>query len=123
MARTVASVHGALTAQERSEVTIHTANYGEAAALRYYGRRLGLPPAVSQHNNFYLWGPGKPEATIVVAVGISPDDLREGFEDVTPVASLTDRFAMPYEREHPVTICRRPKIPLAEAWVQGKKFI
>jgi hypothetical protein len=30
---------------------------------------------------------------------------------------------MPYERENPVTICRRPKIPLSEAWAQGKRYI
>lgn len=34
----------------------------KAGALRYYGRALGLSPATSQHNNFYLWGPGNPDA-------------------------------------------------------------
>lgn len=112
-----------LTPEERAQAIIVTSNYGEAGALIYHGRRLGLPRAASQHNNFYLWGPGKPDAAVVVAVGISPDDLRQVFEEVTPVASLTDPFAMPYEREHPVTICRRPRIPLSEAWARGKHFI
>jgi hypothetical protein len=123
LAAITARAWNSLTPDERAQAIIVTSNYGEAGALVHHGRRLGLPPATSQHNNFFLWGPGKPEATIVVAVGISPDDLREVFEEVTPVARLTDRFAMPYEREHPVTICRRPKIPLAEAWARGKHFI
>jgi hypothetical protein len=123
LASITARAWNSLTPDERAQAIIVTSNYGEAGALVYHGRRLGLPPATSQHNNFFLWGPGKSEATIVVAVGISPDDLREVFEDVTPVASLTDRFAMPYEREHPVTICRRPRIPLSEAWARGKHFI
>ena len=32
-------------------------NYGEAAAIDVFGRRLGLPPAISGHNNYYIWGP------------------------------------------------------------------
>ncbi len=32
-------------------------NYGEAGAIDYYGRQLGLPPAISGHNNHWFWGP------------------------------------------------------------------
>jgi hypothetical protein len=112
-----------LTPDEQSSAIIVTSNYGEAGALRYYGRGRALPPAASPHNNFYLWGPGNPNATIVVAVGIPPDELAQAFEDVRTTSRLTDPFAMPYERENPVTICRRPKRPLSEAWAQGKQFI
>jgi len=112
-----------LTPEEQSRAIIVTRNYGEAGAINYYGRKLGLPAAVSQHNNFYLWGPAKPGATIVIAVGISPEDLGEAFSDVRPVGRLSNPFSMPYEREHPVTICREPKLPLKEAWERGKHFI
>ena len=112
-----------LTPDEQTVAIIVTSNYGEAGALRYYGRALGLPPATSQHNNFYLWGPGNQNATIVIAVGISPKDLEPVFGDVRTTSKLTDPFAMPYEREHPVTICRSPKISLSEAWLRGKQFI
>lgn len=121
LASITAQAWQSLTAEERAQAIIVTGNYGEAGALIYHGR--GLPRATSQHNNFYLWGPGKPDATVVITVGISTDDLREVFDDVTPVARMTDRFAMPYEREHPVTICRRPRVPLMEAWASGKRFI
>jgi hypothetical protein len=112
-----------LTPDEQAQTIIVTRNYGEAGALRYYGRALGLPPSTSQHNNFYLWGPGNPSATIVIAVGFAPEELGQTFDDVQAGSRLTDPFAMPYEREHPVTICRRPKIPLMEAWARGKHFI
>jgi hypothetical protein len=112
-----------LTPDEQGKAIIITSNYGEAGALRYYGRALGLPPATSQHNNFYLWGPGNPDATIVIAVGISAEELGQVFDDVRPASKLTDPFAMPYEREHAVMICRYPRIPLMEAWTRGKRFI
>jgi hypothetical protein len=118
-----AQAWGSLTPDEQRNAIIVTDNYGEAGALRYYGRAFGLPPATSQHNNFYFWGPGNPSATIVVAVGISPEDLRSVFGDIRTTSKLTDPFAMPYEREHAVTICRRPKLPLLEAWARGKHFI
>jgi hypothetical protein len=112
-----------LTPEEQGRAIIVTSNYGEAGALNYYGRALGLPKATSQHNNFYLWGPGNPRATIVIAVGISPEGLAEAFDDVQPGQAMTDPIAMPYEREHPVAICRGPKRPLAEEWPRGKHFI
>ena len=112
-----------LTPEERARAIIVTANYGEAGAIDYHGRALGLPRAASQHNNYYLWGPGNAEATVVVAVGMDPVDLRDTFEDVQSVGAMTHPLAMPYERAWPVTICRRPKVPLALAWIDGKHFI
>lgn len=112
-----------LTREEQARAIIVTGNYGEAGAIDYYGPALGLPPARSQHNNYYLWGPGNPNATIVIAVGMSPEGLSEVFGDVRPTFSLTDPFAMPYEREHPVTVCRRPKALLRDAWVRGRHYI
>jgi hypothetical protein len=70
-----------------------------------------------------LWGPGNLDATIVIAVGMSREDLADWFDDVRTTTALTDPLAMPYEREHPVAICRRPKVPLLSAWVAGKRFI
>lgn len=119
----VAQAWQSLTPDERRRAIIVTSNYGEAGALRYYGRALGLPAATSQHNNFYLWGPGNPNATIVIGVGMSPDDLREDFGEVRATSKLTHPFAMPYQRENPVTICRDLKVPLLEAWARGKQFI
>jgi len=123
LASITATAWNSLTAEERSRAIIVTSNYGEAGALNYYGRALGLPTATSQHNNFFLWGPGNPQATIVIGVGIGVDDLGEAFSDVRPVGSLKDPLAMPYEREAPVSICRGPKLPLAQEWVKGKHFI
>ena len=112
-----------LPVDERARTLIATSNYGEAGAINYYGRAQGLPRAVSQHNNFYLWGPGNPTATTALVVGVSRQDLLESFDQVEEVAPITHPLAMPYEREHPVMICRGPKRPLMELWVAGKKFI
>jgi hypothetical protein len=123
MAQAVAGVYQALPPEERSEAIILASNYGEASALRYYGRRLGLPPAVSQHNNFYLWGPGRGTGAVVITVGIPRGDLRDAFESVTVGPRLDSPYAMPYEIENPILVCRGLRLPLAEAWRRGKSFI
>ena len=47
-------------------------------------------------------GPRQPRRNVVIAVGVSPEALRQVFGDVVPTSTLTDPIAMPYEREHPV---------------------
>ena len=123
MAAAVAGVYRALPENEKASVLIVTSNYGEAGALRYYGPRHGLPLAVSQHNSYFHWGPGKERADVVITVGMSVEDVRDTFESVTEAARLESRYAMPYETSDPILVCRGLKLPLAEAWARGKKFI
>ena len=119
----VASAYFALSPPERETCILLTRNYGEAGALNYYGRALGLPEAASQHNSFYLWGPGNWNARSVLAVGFDLDELRRTFEFVDEVTRARSEYAMPYEADLPVYFCRGWKIPLREAWIQGRMYI
>jgi hypothetical protein len=122
--RTVHRVWAALPAAERDSCLIVTGNYGEAGALLYFGRDLGVPPAASRHNSFHLWGPGRDEVAVVIALGIREQDLREVFDEVTEAARTPDgEWSMPYERALPVWVCRGWKVPLAEAWAGSKLYI
>lgn len=126
LATTVAGVYRRLPPDEQTRCIIVASNYGEAGALRYFGRALGLPPPVSQHNNFYLWGPGvqsAEDARVVLVVNEDADDLRELFESVTEAARSTAPYAMPFERNIPVHVCRGWKIPLDEVWRAGRMYI
>jgi hypothetical protein len=123
MAEEVARVYYSLPEQERRAAAIDTDNYGEAAAITYYGRSLGLPAAISQHNSYYLWGPGNFDGRILIAVGRNPDDLRPEFDSVTVGGHLTSRYAMPYETRWPILICRGLRVPLDRAWTAGKMYL
>ncbi|HZA44281.1 MAG TPA: hypothetical protein VE568_03120, partial [Rubrobacter sp.] len=72
MVHTVASVHDDLPAAKRSRACVFTSNYGEASALNFLGERYRPPPAVSGHNNYYLWGLGGCTGEVMITVGISP---------------------------------------------------
>jgi 4-amino-4-deoxy-L-arabinose transferase-like glycosyltransferase len=96
LVNTVADVWHGLPAAERAHAVIYTAGYPEAGAINELGRADHLPEAVSGHNNEWWWGPGNPQATIVVAVipaqngGVQLAQLRKDFAHVQAVATITN---------------------------------
>ena len=123
LTREVARIYAALPAEERAKARIVTRNYGEAGAIDYYGRHYGLPPAVSPHNNYYLWGPGPDHAPVFIVVGWPSKDLESSFERVDVAGRIESPYAMPFETRWPIHLCRGLKLPLDEAWRRGKMFI
>ncbi len=123
MTAEVARVYESLRPGERAHTLIATGNYGQAGALNYYGAALGLPRAVSQHNSFYLWGPGDiASVTTVITVGMSPDGPAQVFASVEPVGRIEAPYAMPHETRHPILLCRGWKVDPQEAWRRGKHY-
>jgi hypothetical protein len=123
MTAEVARVVRSLPEAERERALIVTSNYGEAGALLYYGRGEGLPPVASQHNSFYLWGPQREDPQVVILVGMSAASVGDVFDEVHEAGRIVAPYAMPYETENPILVCRGFKIPLEEAWRQGRHYI
>lgn len=130
LVNTVRGVWTSLTPQEQAQAVIFTANYGEAGAINELGRGTGLPGAVSGHNNEWWWGPGNPNASIVVAVAPGPRDvtgydtyLQQYFSSVKTVATLTDTAGIHNEEwgGH-VYICRGPRQPWGQMWPQLRHY-
>jgi hypothetical protein len=118
--RAVAGVFKTLPAAERAQAVVLAYNYGEASALDYFGSKLGLPPAVSGHNQYGLWGPGAMTGQVAVAIGFSESQLRQFYDEVTPVASVWSHYAIPEESPLTIFVCRRPRKSLQESWEQWK---
>jgi hypothetical protein len=120
----VARVYNGLSPEERGRCAIFVRNYGEAGAIDVLGRKAGLPRAVSGHNTYWYWGPGGMTGEVVIMVGGNLEEEREAFESVERVGTTPDDpYAMPYERNRPVYLCRGLKIPVAEAWKRAKDLI
>jgi hypothetical protein len=78
----------------------------------------------SQHNNFFLWGPTRPDPEIVLAVGMEVEDLTPVFNTVEQVATgPAVIWVMPSEQNIPIVLARDAKIPLEDAWAMGRNFI
>lgn len=122
LAATVADVYHRLPPEERRRCAVLADDYGEAGAIDLFGGAHGLPKAISGHNSYYLWGPGDYSGEVVVTVGYSADLLKPLFGEVLPAATIVNRYAMPEESHLPVYICRRPTMPLRQAWPRFKDY-
>jgi hypothetical protein len=114
----VAQAAAQLEPGERAAV--FTQNYGEAGALELFGS-AGLP-VISGHNSYHLWGePGGLSALLIV--GGRLEDHRRVFAGCREAAREKDaHWAMPYERELPIWLCRKPLQPLGAVWPRVKHY-
>ncbi len=124
MTATVAGVYASLPAPERARACIFTANYGEASALNVLGRRYHLPPVISGHNNYYLWGPGQCTGEVMIFVGIPRGTqlLANGYASVVQAATITCTACMPQENDLPVFVATEPKLSLRALWSRLKHY-
>ena len=118
--RAVAGVYQSLPESERALAAVLAYNYGEASAVDYFGSKLGLPQAISGHNQYGLWGPGAITGQVAVAIGFTERQLRQFYDEVTPAASVSPQYAMPEETGLTIFICRHPQKSLQESWGEWK---
>jgi hypothetical protein len=64
----VAAQDAALARAGQPPTSMFTGYYGEAAALDVLGTSDHLPPVLSGHNAFWMWGPGRASDRTVLAV-------------------------------------------------------
>jgi len=123
MAATVAEVYNSLSPDEKQKCVIGASNYGEAGAIDFFGKNYGLPNAISSHNSYWIWGPGDKPGEVLIVVGGNAKDYQAMYEDVEQAATITCEYAMPFETDLPVFLCRRPKMTLQQVWPHLKNFI
>jgi hypothetical protein len=122
MTEAVASVYAGLPAEDRAEACVYGQNYGEAGAIDYFGPALGLPRAICQHNNYWIWGPGSCTGKLVLIIGGDRADHLEHFESVDAAGVFRCADCMPYESDLTIWVARRLTIPLADAWRGSKHY-
>ncbi len=121
LARDVAAVYAALPPAQRAKAAIFASNYGEAAAIDFYGPHL--PPALSGNNQYYLWGPRDYDGSVVLAVNADAAKWSAICDSVRIVARFgTSPYAMPYERNRPILLCQGMHPPLTQLWPAFKHY-
>lgn len=121
IAHRTGDVYAALPVADRGKAAILASNYGEAAAIDIFGK--GLPPTLSGNNQYYLWGPRGYDGSVVVAVGFEPAALSPICGSVRLAARYgTSPYAMPYERNRPIVVCRNMRPSLAARWNEFKHY-
>ncbi len=121
----IAAAADTLPPAARRQVVIFTANYSQAGAVDFYGPALGLPPAISGHNTFWLWGYGRPApGAVVIAVGLPAWFVHRYWSSVRLASTLGVGGPPidPQERGAPIWICRDQRVPWAVLWPATKHY-
>jgi len=117
MVATLAQAYDTIPAGEKTQACIFTENYGEASAVNFLGRDLGLPEAISGHNSYYIWGPGSCTGKVLITVGYSLSSIKQAYANVTLLATISCEYCMSLENNQPVYLCTNPTYSsLASEW-------
>ncbi|UAK25489.1 ArnT family glycosyltransferase [Sphingomonas nostoxanthinifaciens] len=107
-------------AATRATTAIKVENYGEAAALDLYGK--GLPPVVSGHNQYFLWGLRGQHPANVLSIQDDMAGLRPYCRKATLLGTTGSRYAMVFENGKVIALCEGVKPSLADLWPQLKLY-
>jgi hypothetical protein len=122
MAQVVSDAYHALPPEEQKSCGIFGQNYGQAGAIDFFGPKMGLPSAISGHQNYFYWGSHGYTGECMIVLGDTPDRLGELFESVEKVGAVDHPLSMPYQH-FDVYLCRRPKFgTLEEIWPKIKRW-
>lgn len=124
LSQTVEQVYANLPPEQRAQVCILASNYGEAGALAQLAAPGSLPPIISGHNNYYLWGPGTCTGQVMILVGYSPDDAKSTYADIVLAATQKCQYCVSFEQEVPIVVASNPMTPinLAQLWASVKHY-
>jgi len=124
MVRQVAAVYHALPPDEQRRAAIFAVNYGEAAAIDFYGPRYGLPKAICPNQTYFLWGPRQYTGDVIIGVGLADwllkadanrARLEAAFHSVQYGPRVENPWSLTYEH-YPIVVARGLKQPLAQLW-------
>jgi len=126
MVRKIAEAYAAIPPAQRRHTSILVDDYAEAAAIDVYGAPLGLPPALSGHNQYFLWGlRGQDPIDILYVHGnrvLNPDGryrlhpVGAQCRQSIPLGMTTSRFAMAFEDRKMLSLCLAMQPRLADIW-------
>jgi hypothetical protein len=115
LADNVDRVYAAMPAADRAQACIFGSNYGEVSAVNVLS--VGLPFAISGHQNYFYWGSHGCSGKIVILMG--SDGHEPLFKSCTAAASLNDPYVMPDEQGK-IYLCRGYAGNLSHGWQKVK---
>ena len=110
----VAAIYRSLPPEDRARAAILASDYGEAAAIDVYGREDGLPPALSSQLQYYYWGPGDYDGSIIIQIHAIVG-THQFCEQSETVGYFGSPYVIPWENG-PIILCRGLRQRLSEVW-------
>jgi hypothetical protein len=97
----VATAWNRIPPAERTDCGIFAQDYGQAGAVDFLGPKYGLPPALSGHQSWWLWGPRGYSGNCMIVLDDTQEMLETHFDHVEFVGRTPDN---PYALERQLTI-------------------
>ncbi len=124
MVGSVAHAYHHLRPEDEKHAAIFCQNYGEAGAIDFFGPKLGLPPAISGHQNYFLWGPRDWTGEVILVLDTNDEDERELFGSVEDLGQVVSSpWAMPFGRPMHIFLCRDLNVSVRELWSRVKNWL
>jgi 4-amino-4-deoxy-L-arabinose transferase-like glycosyltransferase len=122
LTRAVAAQDAALARAGQPPTSIFTGNYGEAGALDVLGSRDHLPPVLSGHNTFWMWGPGQTaDRTVLVVDALS--QLRLYFASCHVLTTYYAPYEVPTDfTDLQIGVCTGPVASWPTLWPHLKHY-
>jgi 4-amino-4-deoxy-L-arabinose transferase-like glycosyltransferase len=96
-----------------------TGDYGEAGAIDLYGRKLGLPRALSHYVTHRYWGPGRyASARTALLVGFEPPQVARLCRSHRVAAQIRNHLGIHNEEWGQTIVACRLRARLGELWSQ-----
>jgi Dolichyl-phosphate-mannose-protein mannosyltransferase len=118
--RIVAAYFHSLPSDEQKVTAIGAPDYGQAGAIDFFGPKYGLPKAISDNNNYWIWGPRNYTGQSIILLNEnSPEKYATRCSSLTLVARPSDPYSRP-DSNRPIYHCRGLKVDLQKLWPQLK---
>jgi hypothetical protein len=117
LAATVQRVYDTLSPSDRAQAVAVGGNYGEASAVAFFS----TVPAISGHNQFYLWGP-RGNGNVLIDIGGDCGKSLHLFRSAKRAAVFLAPYVMPYEDDMPIMVCRGITRPIGTIWSKVKNY-
>ncbi len=119
MAAAAKDVYDSLPVNGRAGAVVFGGNYGEASAVAFFTPGI---PVISTHNQYWLWGPDGYDGRVLVQINGTCWAKEHYFASRTIATVIHSPWAIGYENDIPINICRGLKIPVARLWSESKSY-
>lgn len=121
-AKAIAKVYHTLSDDEKKNCAIFGDNYGRSGAVDYFADKYDLPLSIGRHNNYWIWGPGHYNGDLMIILSDHIGDKADLFEEVVEVGEVYTKYAIPYENNLKIYLCKNLKQPIEELWPKLKSY-
>jgi len=122
LAKDIYVVYQSLPEEDKKHCVIYCNNYGEAAAIEYFGKKYNLPKVVCPHNNYWYWSSENNNFKTVIIIGGNIENHQKSLGQVEQAGVHKTKYAMPYENNLNIFIGRGFKRSMQEIWQSIKNF-